>query len=74
MVNISASFMFISRTDVAQYRLGKLTPENVPGVLDAVLAIQSEPLGTSKRLLFPQHWRGRMGMTKDEQLQIDIQS
>lgn len=48
--------------------LGGLRPHDVPRVLDVILE-QSSPMDLSRTSLLPTHWRGRMGLTRDQQLQ-----
>ncbi|KAH9042608.1 Sucrase/ferredoxin-like-domain-containing protein [Lactarius pseudohatsudake] len=47
--------------------LGGLRPDNVPGVLDVIME-QSSPVDLAGTSLLPTHWRGRMGLTRDQQL------
>ncbi|KAH8996649.1 Sucrase/ferredoxin-like-domain-containing protein [Lactarius akahatsu] len=48
--------------------LGGLRPDNVPGVLDVIME-QSSPVDLARTSLLPTHWRGRMGLARDQQLQ-----
>jgi hypothetical protein len=57
------------------HRLGNLTPSDVPDVLDSILALHtSSRHGAFSALdtppLCPSFWRGRMGLGKEEQLQL----
>jgi hypothetical protein len=51
-------------------RLGSLTPEDVPTVLDKILEHPPEPLNADQAPLYLERWRGRMGLNKDEQLEL----
>ncbi|KAF8266260.1 Sucrase/ferredoxin-like-domain-containing protein, partial [Lactarius quietus] len=48
--------------------LGGLRPDNVPRVLEVIME-QSSPMDLARTSLLPTHWRGRMGLTRDQQLQ-----
>jgi hypothetical protein len=48
-------------------RLGRLRPTDVPGVLDTVMEPPSHTNLARTSLLT--HWRGQMGLTKEEQLE-----
>ena len=52
-------------------RLGLLKRSDVSSALDAILAMQEAPFDkhTTKPLL-PQFWRGRMGIGKQDQLEL----
>ncbi|TFK36259.1 Sucrase/ferredoxin-like-domain-containing protein [Crucibulum laeve] len=50
--------------------LGKLKPEDVPQVLSAILEKQPKPFIENDTPLLLPHWRGRMGLSKDDQLQL----
>ncbi|KZP27415.1 hypothetical protein FIBSPDRAFT_730832 [Athelia psychrophila] len=50
--------------------LGNLTPEMVPGVLDAIVQRSAKPALAGEAPLLPAHWRGRMGLGKEEQTQL----
>ncbi|KAJ7621321.1 Sucrase/ferredoxin-like-domain-containing protein [Roridomyces roridus] len=50
--------------------LGRLTPEDVPSVLEAILSSDVQPLASNDPPLLPNFWRGRMGLAKDEQLAL----
>lgn len=52
------------------FRLGSLTPEDVPTVLDKILEHPPEPFGAKQPPLYLERWRGRMGLNKDEQLEL----
>ncbi|KAH9067908.1 Sucrase/ferredoxin-like-domain-containing protein [Lactarius vividus] len=47
--------------------LGGLRPDNVPRVLDIIME-QSSPADLARTSLLPTHWRGRMGLSRDQQL------
>jgi hypothetical protein len=49
-------------------RLGRLRPKDVPGVLDAVME-QPSRMDLACTQLVTHNWRGRMGLTKEEQLE-----
>jgi len=50
--------------------LGRLRPENVQEVLTAILNKPCEPFKATDAPLVPLYWRGRMGTTKNEQLEL----
>ncbi|KAJ7677980.1 Sucrase/ferredoxin-like-domain-containing protein [Mycena polygramma] len=50
--------------------LGMLTPEDVPSVLDTILASERRPFTSADPPMCRQFWRGRMGLPKDEQLTL----
>ncbi|KAG9311417.1 Sucrase/ferredoxin-like-domain-containing protein [Chiua virens] len=50
--------------------LGQVKPENVPDIIDAILARPVRPMHSEDMPLCPSHWRGRMGLSKDEQLDL----
>ena len=54
------------------FRLGLLKPDDVPTMLSAILQLHLSPKPFNKHVppLCPPHWRGRMGLTKDEQLHL----
>lgn len=52
------------------YRLGLLKPDDVPAVLSAILRDSAKPFNRHSPPLYPAHWRGRMGLSKDEQLRL----
>lgn len=64
---VSSTFSLSSRV-TATFRLGNLRPDDAPRVLDVIMG---EPLSKdlARTPLVHTHWRGRMGLTKDEQLQ-----
>ncbi|KAL1732886.1 Sucrase/ferredoxin-like-domain-containing protein [Schizophyllum commune] len=49
---------------------GLLRPEHVPEFLQAALSVPSRPRTAKDPPLFPGHWRGRMGLSRDEQLTL----
>lgn len=50
------------------YRLAQLRAEHAPALLDAIAAQPfSNVEGETRPPLMPEHWRGRMGMSMDEQ-------
>lgn len=51
-------------------RLGSLTPEDVPTVLDKILEHPVAPFDANQPPLYLERWRGRMGLSKDEQLEL----
>lgn len=50
--------------------LGNLTPEMIPGVLDAIVERSAKPSLANEVPLTPANWRGRMGLGKEEQTQL----
>ncbi|KIY47632.1 hypothetical protein FISHEDRAFT_74436 [Fistulina hepatica ATCC 64428] len=52
---------------------GELTPAQVPLLLDEVLAARSRTLDHRDRLLLKDHWRGRLGMSKEEQVALYLE-
>ncbi|EGN94489.1 hypothetical protein SERLA73DRAFT_188415 [Serpula lacrymans var. lacrymans S7.3] len=50
--------------------LGLVQPEDVPSIVDTVLAVPLRPLTADDAPLFPSHWRGRMGLSKGEQVDL----
>lgn len=56
--------------DSAINRLGELRSDDVPRVLDAILAQPIRPFGPQNYPIVPDHWRGRMGLGKDEQISL----
>ncbi|KAH7926571.1 hypothetical protein BV22DRAFT_1008760 [Leucogyrophana mollusca] len=50
--------------------LGLVEPHDVSQILDAVLAAPSRPMAASEAPLCPSHWRGRMNLSKEEQLEL----
>ncbi|KAJ6598298.1 Sucrase/ferredoxin-like-domain-containing protein [Mycena vulgaris] len=50
--------------------LGMLTPHHVPLVLNAILSSEQRPCTSFDPPLCHDHWRGRMGLAKDEQLSL----
>jgi hypothetical protein len=48
-------------------RLGQLRPKDVPGVLDTIVK-QASSMDLTRTPLIT-HWRGRMGLSKEEQLE-----
>jgi hypothetical protein len=53
-------------------RLGLLKPDDIPAVLSTILHNSPGPVEDLKYSppLCPPHWRGRMGLSKDEQLRL----
>lgn len=49
---------------------GLLKPENVPDFLQQVLSVPSRPRKAEEAPLVPEHWRGRMGLSRDEQMSL----
>lgn len=49
---------------------GLLKPPDVPALLSEILATNCRPLERTTPPLFPHHWRGRMGLSKDEQVAL----
>ena len=72
MVQFTLAFLVLFRHSRWFYRLGRLTPSDVPGVLTGILNTKPQPLGPSAPPLVPQHWRGRMGLSKDDQVELFI--
>ncbi|KAJ7182814.1 Sucrase/ferredoxin-like-domain-containing protein [Mycena crocata] len=52
--------------------LGLLTPNDVPRVLDIILASNTRPFTSLDPPMCPQFWRGRMGLPKEEQLNLHV--
>ncbi|KAG5644528.1 hypothetical protein DXG03_008270 [Asterophora parasitica] len=50
--------------------LGLLKPEDVPSVLTSILEYSIRPFGAQDKPIVPRHWRGRMGLSKDEQVEL----
>ncbi|KIJ62282.1 hypothetical protein HYDPIDRAFT_94667, partial [Hydnomerulius pinastri MD-312] len=50
--------------------LGEVEPENVPEILDAILERPIRPMNAEEMPICPLHWRGRMGLGKDEQIEL----
>ncbi|KAA1472702.1 hypothetical protein DENSPDRAFT_778607 [Dentipellis sp. KUC8613] len=51
--------------------LGHIQPEDAPGVLDAILDAPYIPHDNVRRPpLYGSHWRGRMGLSKEQQIQL----
>ncbi|KAF7377509.1 Altered inheritance of mitochondria protein 32 [Mycena sanguinolenta] len=50
--------------------LGLLTPKDVPSVLDTILSSERRPFTSFDPPLRREFWRGRMGLSKDEQLNL----
>lgn len=51
-------------------RLGSLTPKDVPTVLDRILEHPPQPFKLNQPPIYIERWRGRMGLNKDDQLQL----
>ncbi len=51
------------------HRLGGLRPSDIPRVLDIIME-QPSPMDLARTPLLATHWRGRMGLTRDQQLQL----
>ncbi|KAF7313893.1 Altered inheritance of mitochondria protein 32 [Mycena chlorophos] len=49
---------------------GRLTPADIPEILDTILASRARPLNVTDAPLDPKFWRGRMGLHKEEQLDL----
>ncbi|KAK7052134.1 altered inheritance of mitochondria protein 32 [Favolaschia claudopus] len=54
--------------------LGLVTPDDVPSVLDAILSTERRPLTATDPPISPRFWRGRMGLSKKEQINLHSQS
>ncbi|KAF8651386.1 hypothetical protein AX16_004809 [Volvariella volvacea WC 439] len=50
--------------------LGYVKPEHVPSVLDSILHLPIKPTSEHDTPLLPYHWRGRMGLSKEEQMHL----
>ena len=74
MVNgMSAPPMYFFPTGISLIwldRLGNVKPENVPEIIDAILARPVRPMHPEEMPICPSHWRGRMGMSKLEQIEL----
>jgi hypothetical protein len=66
----SRAYCEIARIYTKKNRLGNLTPDSIPGVLDAILRRPPIPTNATEPPLSLSHWRGRMGLNKDEQVQL----
>ena len=47
-----------------------MKPENVPEIIDAILARPVRPMHPEEMPICPSHWRGRMGLSKEEQIEL----
>ncbi|KAF9235470.1 Sucrase/ferredoxin-like-domain-containing protein [Melanogaster broomeanus] len=50
--------------------LGEVEPENVPEILDGILERPVRPMHAEEMPICPSHWRGRMGLGKEEQIEL----
>ncbi|KAH7890466.1 Sucrase/ferredoxin-like-domain-containing protein [Phlebopus sp. FC_14] len=50
--------------------LGEVKPDNVREILDAILGRPTRPMTDAETPICPSHWRGRMGLTKEEQVDL----
>ncbi|TFK23814.1 hypothetical protein FA15DRAFT_593482 [Coprinopsis marcescibilis] len=50
--------------------LGLVRPEDAPRVISSVIALPARPLDPFDPILLKPHWRGRMGLGKDEQVDL----
>ncbi|KAF8443999.1 Sucrase/ferredoxin-like-domain-containing protein [Boletus edulis BED1] len=50
--------------------LGNVKPENIPEIIDAILARPVRPMHPEEMPICPSHWRGRMGLSKEEQVEL----
>ncbi|KAF8548729.1 hypothetical protein OG21DRAFT_1515998 [Imleria badia] len=55
---------------VGGHKLGNIKPENVSEIIDAILARPIRPMHPGETPICPSHWRGRMGLSKDEQIEL----
>jgi len=72
MANGTIALLILFRCSRWYYRLGRLKPPDVPGVLSGILNTKSQPFSPSAPPLFPQHWRGRMGLSKEDQVELFV--
>jgi len=73
MVSCQALFIQLTLRHTIFRRLGYVKPEDVPNILDNILdrhTLDWDPF-TSQPLL-PNHWRGRMGLGKEQQLSLAV--
>jgi len=49
-------------------RFGQVKADDVLDVIDSVLAQPTRPFTSLDRPILPKHWRGRMGMDKEDQI------
>ena len=47
-----------------------MKPENVPEIIDDILARPVRPMHLEEMPICPSHWRGRMGLSKEEQIEL----
>jgi len=52
--------------------LGLLKPEDIPAVLQAIFDGPIRPFGSDQSPIVPKHWRGRMGLSKEEQTNLFV--
>ena len=52
------------------YRLGRVQPKNVSEILNTILERPVRPMHAEEMPIYPSHWRGRMGLSKDEQIKL----
>ncbi|KAN0082538.1 Sucrase/ferredoxin-like domain containing protein [Tylopilus felleus] len=50
--------------------LGHVKPGDVPEIINAILARPTRPMHPEEIPICPSHWRGRMGLSKDEQIAL----
>ncbi|KIM51166.1 hypothetical protein SCLCIDRAFT_1224759 [Scleroderma citrinum Foug A] len=50
--------------------LGLVKPEDVPDILDTILSIPAPPVRLDEKPMCPSHWRGRMGLSKEAQVEL----
>ncbi|KAG6831013.1 hypothetical protein H0H92_013200 [Tricholoma furcatifolium] len=55
---------------VGGHKLGMLQPEDAPAIVAKLLQSPIQPYNHEREPIVPLHWRGRMGMAKDEQIQL----
>jgi len=52
-------------------RFGQVKADDVLGIIDSVLALPTRPFTNRDQPILPKHWRGRMGISKDEQVALN---
>jgi len=66
----SAKSVVRGSADTLMNRLGQVKADDVLRVIDAILAQPTRPLADLDQPTLPSHWRGRMGIGKDEQVAL----
>lgn len=50
--------------------LGLVRPEDVPDILETVISKPARPFNFDDEPICPSHWRGRMGLSKEAQVEL----